>query len=275
MGCQCAVQMMQGWRAIIIFYQESFRMRRTACAAVINTVKTAIIPAVLFLGGAVDAQTVTPIDPAEGLRARVQLDGFAIDPTEVTIARFRRFGQTHTTPTKAEREGGGFEYAAGWERRPGWNWRAPYGNAGTDQEPAVHITWHEAQSFCRSVGGMLPTFEQWERAAYREMRKVPTDGYQPGRRYRYPVGDTPDGMNTAGRDRWPRHAPAGVTRRGVNGLYDMGANVWEWLADSQGDGALTAGGSWWYGPSMTTAQGAQYKPKDFAAVYIGFRCVYR
>ena len=24
------------------------------------------------------------------------------------------------------------------------------------------------------------------------------------------------------------HAPVGVSKQGVNGLYDMGANVWEW-----------------------------------------------
>jgi formylglycine-generating enzyme required for sulfatase activity len=55
----------------------------------------------------------------------------------------------------------------------------------------------------------------------------------------------------------------------------MGANVWEWLADVQGDEALTAGGSWWYGPYKAREDGAQYKPRDFAAVYIGFRCAYR
>jgi len=54
----------------------------------------------------------------------------------------------------------------------------------------------------------------------------------------------------------------------------MGANVWEWLADRQGDAALTAGGSWWYGPSKTRAEGMQWKPASFYAVYVGFRCVY-
>lgn len=38
-------------------------------------------------------------------------------------------------------------------------------------------------------------------------------------------------------DVWPRHAPVGQTRQGVNGLYDMGAHVWKWLADAQ-DGAI-------------------------------------
>jgi formylglycine-generating enzyme required for sulfatase activity len=54
----------------------------------------------------------------------------------------------------------------------------------------------------------------------------------------------------------------------------MGGNVWEWLSDRRGGDALTAGGSWWYGPAQTRAEGMQWKPADFFAVYIGFRCAY-
>jgi formylglycine-generating enzyme required for sulfatase activity len=81
-------------------------------------------------------------------------------------------------------------------------------------------------------------------------------------------------MNTSGSDRWPRHAAVGSTKRGVNGLYDMGGNVWEWLADRRGDEALTAGGSWWYGADRTRSSAMQWKQADFHAVYIGFRCIY-
>ena len=48
-------------------------------------------------------------------------------------------------------------------------------------------------------------------------------------------------------------------------------------ADAQsrrGDEALTAGGSWWYGPEQARANGAQWKAASFYAVYIGFRCAY-
>ena len=55
---------------------------------------------------------------------------------------------------------------------------------------------------------------------------------------------------------------------------DMGANVWEWLADRRGGEALTAGGSWWYGPEAARKEGMQWKPSAFYAVYVGFRCAY-
>jgi formylglycine-generating enzyme required for sulfatase activity len=54
----------------------------------------------------------------------------------------------------------------------------------------------------------------------------------------------------------------------------MAGNLWEWLADARGDERLTAGGSWWYGAAQTRADGMQYKPARFFAVYVGFRCVH-
>ena len=102
------------------------------------------------------------------------------------------------------------------------------------------------------------------------MRDAPTDGFIRGRTYAYPVGDASNGMNNSRE----RHVAVGTTKRGVNGLYDMGGNVWEWVADRRDDNALTAGGSWWYGPSEAQASGAQWKAANFFAVYVGFRCVY-
>lgn len=205
---------------------------------------------------------------------RVRIGAFAIDRTEVTVAAFARFLEARGSPSEAERAGGGFEYAGGWVRRAGWTFRAPSGPTARPDDPAAHVTWEEARDHCVWAGGRLPSFAEWRLAAYTETRAEPTDGYLHGRTYAYPVGDDPDGMNTSGADAWPRHAPVGATRRGVNGLHDMGANLWEWTADRRGTEALTAGGSWWYGPAQTRADAAQWKAADFVAVYIGFRCAY-
>lgn len=206
---------------------------------------------------------------------RVRVGAFAIDRTEVTIAQFRAFARATDVQTAAEKEGGGFEWGSGWERRPGWSVYRPFGrDPASDDEPAVHVTFDEAQAFCRWRGGRLPNSAEWTAAAYTESRADPTDGFERGRTYRYAVGDRPDGMNTRAADAWPQHAAVGSTRRGVNGLFDMGGNVWEWLADRRAGDALTAGGSWWYGPAETTADAMQWKPASFYAVYVGFRCAY-
>ena len=202
-------------------------------------------------------------------------DSFLIDKTEVTLGDFATYAQRAGLVTAAEREGGGYEYAGGWQRRPGWTFRTPFGEKSAPDEPAVHLSWFEAKAYCEALGGRLPTRQQWERAAYQELRVDPPKGFEMGRVYPYPTGDSPRGANTVGdADGWARHAPVGQTRQGVNGLYDMGANVWEWLADARGQDRLTAGGSWWYGPEQMRAGSMQYKPASFYAVYVGVRCVY-
>lgn len=200
---------------------------------------------------------------------------FRIDRTEVTIAAFEEFLRTTGRKTVAEAEGGGHEFGAGWERRPGWTVARPFGAPPqSDMEPAVHVSWQEAVDFCIDRGGRLPTAAEWAEAAYTERRLYPESPFQTGVTYPYPSGETASGMNNTGDDAWPRHAPVSSTPAGVNGLYDMGGNVWEWLADRRGDDALTAGGSWWYGPDKATRSAMQWKPAKFFAVYVGFRCAY-
>lgn len=206
---------------------------------------------------------------------KVVLGNWAIGRTEVTIAQFERYVLATGTVTRAEKEGGGFEYGAGWERRPGWSWRRPDGVVPASADlPAVHLDFAEAQAYCRWVGGRLPTGAEWQKAGFTELRASPPAPWVKGRTYAWTTGDSPQGANTSDSDPWPRAAPGGVTRAGVNGLYDMGGNVWEWTTDAQGSQRRTVGGSWWYGPVQMKSDVQAFKPADFYAVYIGFRCAF-
>ncbi|MDM7949874.1 SUMF1/EgtB/PvdO family nonheme iron enzyme [Hydrogenophaga sp.] len=206
---------------------------------------------------------------------RVTLPEFDIDRTEVTIAQFARFAAATGLRTRAERDGGGFEYVGGWQQRAGWTWRTPDGSTtASDQLPAVHLTHGEAHAYCQWASGRLPTAAEWLSAAFTEQRASPPSPWQRGKTYEYPTGDNPQGANTSANDAWPRAAPAGATAPGVNGLLDMGANTWEWASDARGAERRTLGGSWWYGASQMRAEVSAWKDADFAAVYIGFRCVY-
>lgn len=206
---------------------------------------------------------------------RVAIGAVLIDSTEVTIGQFTRFAEATGLKTAAEAAGGGHEWGAGWERRAGWTFRTPFGEPPESQdEPAVHVSWHEARAYCAWANGRLPTRAEWAEAAYIEGRSAPPSGFATGQRYPYPTGESPHGANTRDDDPWPRHAEAGATSPGVNGLYDMGGNAWEWLAEREGTTALTAGGSWWYGADQMRLGAMQWKPADFYVVYIGFRCVY-
>jgi formylglycine-generating enzyme required for sulfatase activity len=214
-----------------------------------------------------------------------RISHFEIDVTEVTVAQFRSFAQAKGFKTAAETSGGN-TYEAGWEQRKGWQWQSPFGQAAAGNEPAVHVNYSEAAAYCSWAGKRLPTDAEWGEAAYTERRAQPTDGFITGRTYRYPTGDSPQGANCLGdcgsiktishavTSRGKGHAEAGTTRRGVNGLFDMGGNAWEWV-NSGGDRASdkrTRGGSWWYGAASMLDSHVQSKPAQMSAVYIGFRC---
>lgn len=209
-----------------------------------------------------------------------------VDRTEVTVAAFRGFVKATGLVTSAEKAGGGEVYEAGWVQKPGWTWQAPYGSPARDGEPAVHVSFAEAKAFCEWRGARLPTDREWKEAAYTERRTNPPTPFQTGVTYPYPTGATPDGANcldecgqapaidySAVLTHGIGHALAGTTKPGVNGLYDMGANVWEWVDSGDGDQKITRGGSWWYGARQMHRDRLASKPPSTSVVYIGFRCV--
>lgn len=182
-------------------------------------------------------------------------------------------------------------YESGWVTKPDWRWRQPCGIPSDPKEPAVHINFDEAKIFCKWRGKRLPTRQEWVRYVYTEMRNDPAPPFVFGRTYPYLTGDSANGVNCLNafseansnpiekRDfsnhltRGDGHALVGTTRVGVNCLFEMGANVWEWASIGHEHMATTMGGSWWYGATQMTANYGATKPRDMATIYIGFRCI--
>ena len=127
-------------------------------------------PAVITPGGAPQCLAVPAMDWTLGstgpgfafdneLRAHtVKLQAFEIDDRLVSWSRFRAFAQA-----------GGYEQPRWWSDE-GWAWRQqarpaqpgfPEGDA-----PAVHVSAHEADAWCRWAGRRLPTEAEWECAAH-------------------------------------------------------------------------------------------------------------
>ena len=216
----------------------------------------------------------------------VQIGNLIWDQTEMTIAAVKSYASATGFVSSAEKNGGGLSYEAGFVKKPGWTWKTPYGVFAQDMEPAVHLNQKEAESICRYYGKRLPTNEEWISAAFLEQRAAPPTGYVKGQRYPYPGGNNPNsshclsgcgeykGLAPAGAlNRGTGHVLTGTTKPGVNGLFDMGGNVWEWTATERNGSYITRGASWWYGPERQQESDVEFKSGDIAVVYIGFRCV--
>lgn len=223
---------------------------------------------------------------AQTIGQQATIHGLRWDLHEISVGQVKQFANATGFLSRAEQEGGGFIYESGWVQKKGWTWRQPFGIPAQAHEPAVHLTFDEAQKICRHFNKRLPTDAEWVAAAYWEQRDSPLAGFIKGQRYTYPNGanarashclqgcsnrhgTAPAGSLTRGTG----HVPVMQTAPGVNGLYDMGGNVWEWVDTSVGDERVTRGGSWWYDASRQLESDVATKPVDTRVAYIGFRCV--
>jgi iron(II)-dependent oxidoreductase len=114
--------------------------------------------------------------------------------------------------------------AGGWELRHFDRW-APL----PPHAAVIHVSWHEAQAFCRWAGRRLPTELEWEVAAAGE--PTPDGSGLAPRKRRYPWGDAPPAPALANLDGGALGAidvgalPAGDS---AFGCRQMIGNAWEW-----------------------------------------------
>ena len=144
-----------------------------------------------------------------------------------------------------------------------------------DELPVESVSWNDANEYCETVGGRLPTEAEWEYAAragstsarYGELDAIAW--YQDNA-----------GLKT--------HAVGGKLPNQF-GLYDMLGDVWQWVADDYGpysggprtdpfmklDGAkkVERGGSWWDVPVYVRASYRNRREPTFRDEGLGFRCV--
>ena len=158
---------------------------------------------------------------------------------------------------------------------------------GLDDRPVVGVSWGDADAFCRHYGLMLPSEEQYERAARG------TDGGL------FPWGSVvPDATRAnsgAGtcctadeRDGYAMTAPADSFAAGASreGVLNLVGNVWEWTRDFYapyggepdamiaGKFRVLRGGSWNSDSAhLTTTYRLAYDPDFRFAANGGFRCV--
>ncbi|MFS0575716.1 formylglycine-generating enzyme family protein [Sporosarcina sp. 179-K 3D1 HS] len=202
-------------------------------------------------------------DGDEGFRAdgegpvrKVKVNPFSIDPYTVTNRDFQQFVKETGYVTDAERYGWSFVFhllLSEEEKRkvttvvqqtPWWfvvegaDWAHPEGRdssiTGRMDHPVVHVSWNDADAYCRWAGVRLPTEAEWEFAARGGLvQKLYPWGDELTAQGTYQCniwqGTFPD-KNTC-EDGYLGTAPVDAYEPNGYGLYNVAGNVWEWCAD--------------------------------------------
>ena len=195
----------------------------------------------------------------EGPPRQTRVDGFWIDPHEVTNRQFAEFVAATGYVTVAEKpvdpaqfgvpveqippfmlEPGSAvftppdhpsrNYADWWTYVPGASWKKPYGPTGPEavpDQPVVHLAWDDMQAYAKWRGGRLPSEAEWEYAA---SAGAPKYVEQPGPAQANSWQGVFPVVNEA-KDGFKGIAPVGCFTPNAFGLYDMVGNVWEVTSD--------------------------------------------
>lgn len=262
-----------------------------------------------FLMGAAASEPNATAD--EQPQHRIEFErGFAMTRHEITVGEFRRFMQETEYETRASQRGHSMIYdvrSGNFARVSGVDWRSGYdGQPAADSMPVMHVTAWDAEAYAAWLSEQtgahyrLPSEAEFEYAL------------RAGGQGRFPWGNggPPAGVDNfaGGKDASPRGlhwnnsfpsygdgwwgpAPVGSFARNAFGLFDMGGNVSEWVADCWHKGYRRApangaawvnpgcrtrmyrGGSWASGPDQLRSAWRVSGGVDITNSRIGFRLV--
>lgn len=223
------------------------------------------IPGGEFLMGSEDDDSI--IADGEGPIRKVTVKPFYMDATTVTNEQFQKFITATGYVTEAEKYGWSFVFhllvseataktvkqsprqTPWWYVVEGATWDHPEGPDSTIESrmdhPVVHLSWNDAQAYCKWAGKRLPTEAEWEFAARGglEGKRFPWgDEFMPNGVHQTNVfqGTFPH-TNTV-EDGYISTAPVKAFTPNGYGLYNVSGNVWEWCKD-------------WFNPNYETHGG--------------------
>ncbi len=257
-----------------------------------------LIENAVFNMGAAAGQTG---DRNETPAHRVTLAPYCIDRTEVSAHRYQECaasGQCTTSSTV------NFP-AIPAPQLPSWNQLCNGSRPDRADHPMNCVDWTQANAYCRSRGGRLPTEAEWEFAARgAETRSFPWGEAAPSlERVNACDADclalitrhnlSRPAASFPGSDSQAATAPVGAFTPGASqyGVLDMAGNVMEWTGDwfglytaapaidptgaPSGADRVARGGHWYSGTAAALRTTARVPANpSFRLATLGFRCVH-
>jgi formylglycine-generating enzyme required for sulfatase activity len=167
-----------------------------------------------------------------------------------------------TTPV-TNREYVGFVTATGHRQPRLWHGGAV--PSGYENHPVVYVSHDDASAYAAWAGKMLPTIEQWEKAA------------RGSEGLRYPWGSQPTAAKCNVRESGlGTTTPVNCYHSGISpyGIYDLSGNVWEWCATQTAPERFALKGSAFTSP-FALAEAAANNDADRTMMDddTGFRCM--
>jgi gamma-glutamyl hercynylcysteine S-oxide synthase len=153
---------------------------------------------------------------------------------ERSLAKF--FNQSTGKPPALPASDQRVDHPVYWLREANGRWRQRIFDryvSLNDHLPVVHISWYEAEAYCRWAGRRLPTEAEWETAASAE--PASDGGLDSDCRRHFPWGDdAPNGARANLDWRAPGVVEVGSHGAGESafGCRQLIGNVWEWTADN-------------------------------------------
>ncbi|MCB8976522.1 MAG: formylglycine-generating enzyme family protein [Ardenticatenaceae bacterium] len=193
-------------------------------------------------------------------KKKLHLDEFWMAKTPVTNAEYKRFldaNPNYDVPFRDET----------WAKPYNWDKQQRTFPAGKAEHPVVLVSWHDAQAFAKWAGMVLPTEEQWQKAARG------TDGRE------YPWGEWRAGHCNTSETGIGATTPVGqFSPQGDSpyGCVDMSGNVWEWTNswyDEKQVLRVLCGGSWPINRRFARVALRSWYDPDNSFNHIGFRVV--
>ncbi|MCR8643488.1 formylglycine-generating enzyme family protein [Paenibacillus sp. N1-5-1-14] len=212
------------------------------------------LPAGEFLMGTNDHEGFA--SDGEGPVRAVQVSSYYIDACAVSNRKYVEFVQETGYVTEAEMFGWSYVFhlfvsaksapyvkqvpqeTPWWHVVEGAYWRCPEGIDSSIEDrmnhPVVHVTWNDANAYCKWAGKQLPTEVQWEYAARGGLvqRRYPWgDELKQGGEHHCNIWQGKFPIKDHASDGYSGTAPVHAYKPNGYGIYNASGNVWEWCAD--------------------------------------------